>query len=234
MSRHVNKIIDKSIKPRILFEDNHIIVINKLASEIVQGDKTGDETLGDSVSEYLKTTYKKPGNVFLGVVHRLDRPTSGAVIFAKTSKALSRLNSMFKENEIKKIYWAVTDTMLPSDKGSLEHYLLKNQKQNKSYAQKTAVEGSKLAKLSYTVVKATDRYYLLSIELHTGRHHQIRAQLAAVGCRIKGDLKYGSHRSNPGGGIHLHARSISFIHPVSKEQIDVIAPAPKDPLWDMF
>lgn len=234
MSRHVNKIIDKSIKPRILFEDNHIIVINKLASEIVQGDKTGDETLGDSVSEYLKTTYKKPGNVFLGVVHRLDRPTSGAVIFAKTSKALSRLNSMFKENEIKKVYWAVTDTMLPSDKGSLEHYLLKNQKQNKSYAQKTAVEGSKLAKLSYTVVKATDRYYLLSIELHTGRHHQIRAQLAAVGCRIKGDLKYGSHRSNPGGGIHLHARSISFIHPVSKEQIDVIAPAPKDPLWDMF
>ncbi len=234
MSRHANKSIDKAIKPRILFEDNHIIVVNKLTSEIVQGDKTGDKTLGDSVSEYIKTAYKKPGNVFLGVVHRLDRPTSGAVIFAKTSKALSRLNTMFKDNEIKKIYWAVTDAMLPSDKGDLEHYLLKNQKQNKSYAQKTAVEGSKLAKLSYTVVKATDRYYLLSIELHTGRHHQIRAQLAAVGCRIKGDLKYGSPRSNPGGGIHLHARSISFIHPVSKEQIDVIAPASKDPLWDMF
>lgn len=234
MSRHVNKNIDKAIKPRILFEDNHIIVVNKLTSEIVQGDKTGDKTLGDSVKAYIKTTYNKPGNVFLGVVHRLDRPTSGAVIFAKTSKALSRLNNMFRDNEVKKIYWAVADAMPPNERGILENYLLKNQKQNKSYAHKTAVEGSKLAKLSYTVVKATDRYYLMSIELHTGRHHQIRAQLAAVGCRIKGDLKYGSPRSNPGGGIHLHARSLSFKHPVSKEQIDIIAPAPKDPLWDIF
>ena len=234
MSRHAIKSIDKAVKPRILFEDNHIIVVNKLASEIVQADKTGDKTLGDSVSAYIKTTYNKPGNVFLGVVHRLDRPTSGAVIFAKTGKALSRLNTMFRDNEVKKIYWAVADAMPPNNTGVLENYLLKNQKQNKSYAQKTAVEGSKLAKLSYTVVKATDRYYLLRIELQTGRRHQIRAQLAAVGCRIKGDLKYGSPRSNPGGGIHLHARSLNFIHPVSKEQIDIIAPAPKDPLWDIF
>jgi len=225
---------DKAIKPRILFEDNHIIIVNKLTSEIVQGDKTGDKTLGDSVSAYIKTEYNKPGNVFLGVVHRLDRPTSGAVIFAKTSKALSRLNNMFRDNEVKKIYWAVVDAMPPKEKGILEHYLVKNQKQNKSYAHKTAVEGSKLAKLTYTVVKATDRYYLLSVELHTGRHHQIRAQMAAVGCRIKGDLKYGSPRSNPGGGINLHARSLSFKHPVSKEQIDITAPAPKDPLWDIF
>ncbi|RKX81002.1 MAG: RNA pseudouridine synthase, partial [Spirochaetes bacterium] len=214
---------DTAVKPRILYEDNHLIIVNKLTSELVQGDKTGDKTLGDSVSDYIKTTYNKPGNVFLGIVHRLDRPTSGAVVFAKTSKALSRLNNMFRDNEVKKIYWAVTDAMPPDDHGVLEHYLLRNQKQNKSYAQKTAVEGSKLAKLDYRVVKATDRYYLLQIELHTGRHHQIRAQLAAVGCRIKGDLKYGSPRSNPGGGIHLHARRISFVHPVSKEKIDIIA-----------
>jgi len=234
MRNDPNRNRDTAIKPRILFEDNHIIIVNKLTSEIVQGDKTGDKTLGDSVKEYLKTEYNKPGNVFLGVVHRLDRPTSGAVIFAKTSKSLSRLNTMFKDNEVKKIYWAVLDAMPPGDKGILEHYLLKNQKQNKSYARKSDVAGSKLAKLSYTVVKATDRYYLLNIALHTGRHHQIRAQFAAEGCRIKGDLKYGFPRSNPGGGIHLHARSLCFIHPVSKDQIDIIAPAPKDPLWDMF
>lgn len=222
------------IKKRILFEDNHLIVINKLTSEIIQGDKTGDETLGDKVSEHIKTTYNKPGNVFLGIVHRLDRPTSGAVIFAKTSKALSRLNNMLRDGEIKKVYWAVSDSMPPAEKGVLEHYLIKNQKQNKSYAHKTEVKGSKRAKLTYTVISATDKYYLVSIELHTGRHHQIRAQLAAVGCRIKGDLKYGSPRSNPGGGIHLHARSLSFIHPVSKEQVDIIAPVPKDVLWDIF
>jgi 23S rRNA pseudouridine1911/1915/1917 synthase len=222
------------IKKRILYEDNHLIIINKLCSEIVQGDKTGDKTLADTVSEYIKSTYNKPGNVFLGVVHRLDRPTSGALIFAKTSKALSRLNTMFRYNEVKKIYWAVADAMPPEEKGSLEHFLVKNQKQNKSYAHKTEVEGSKAGKLTYTVIKATDRYYLISIELQTGRHHQIRAQLAAVGCRIKGDLKYGSPRSNPGGGIHLHARSMSFIHPVSKESIEVSAPTPVDPLWEIF
>ncbi len=225
---------DIPVKKRILFEDNHLIVVNKLTSEIVQGDKTGDETLADKVCEYIKTAYNKPGNVFLGVVHRLDRPTSGAVIFAKTSKALSRLNNMFRENRVKKIYWAVVDAMPPEEKGVLEHYLIKNQKQNKSYAYDKAVPDSKLAKLTYTVIRATDRYYLLSIELHTGRHHQIRAQLAAVGCRIKGDLKYGSPRSNPGGGIHLHARSVCFIHPVSKEQIDITAPVPSDALWDVF
>lgn len=228
------KRVEIPIKKRILFEDNHLIIINKLTSEIVQGDKTGDETLADKVRKYIKTAYNKPGNVFLGVVHRLDRPTSGAVIFAKTSKALSRLNNMFRDNEIKKIYWAVSDTMPPDEKGVLKHYLLKNQKQNKSYAHKTEVPDSKLAKLTYTVIRATDSYYLLSIELHTGRHHQIRAQLAAVGCRIKGDLKYGSPRSNPGGGIHLHARSLSFKHPVSKDQIDITAPAPSDALWDIF
>ncbi|MCK5196944.1 MAG: RNA pseudouridine synthase, partial [Spirochaetales bacterium] len=168
------------------------------------------------------------------IVHRLDRPTSGAVIFAKTSKALTRLNNMFRDNEVKKIYWAVSDAMPPKEKGVLEHYLIKNQKQNKSYAHDEAVPKSKLAKLTYIVVRATDKYYLLSIELHTGRHHQIRAQLAAVGCRIKGDLKYGASRSNPGGGIHLHARSLSFKHPVSKDQIDIIAPVPSDSLWDVF
>lgn len=229
-----SKRVEIPIKERILFEDNHLIIINKLTSEIVQGDKTGDETLADKVRKYIKAAYNKPGNVFLGVVHRLDRPTSGAVIFAKTSKALTRLNNMFKDNEVKKIYWAVSDTMPPDEKGVLEHYLLKNQKQNKSYAHKTEVPESKLAKLTYTVVRATDRYYLLSIELHTGRHHQIRAQLAAVGCRIKGDLKYGYPRSNPGGGIHLHARSLSFKHPVSKEQIDITAPVSSDALWDIF
>lgn len=229
-----SKRVEIPIKKRILFEDNHLIIINKLTSEIVQGDKTGDETLADKVRKYIKTAYNKPGNVFLGVVHRLDRPTSGALIFAKTSKALSRLNNMFRDNEVKKIYWALSDTMPPDEKGVLEHYLLKNQKQNKSYAHKTEVPESKLAKLTYTVIRATDRYYLLSIELHTGRHHQIRAQLAAVGCRIKGDLKYGSPRSNPGGGIHLHARSLSFKHPVSKEKIDIIAPVPSDALWDIF
>ena len=222
------------VEKRILFEDNHLIVVNKLTSEIVQGDKTGDETLADKVRKYIKTAYNKPGNVFLGIVHRLDRPTSGAVIFAKTSKALSRLNNMFRDNEVKKIYWAVSDAMPPAEKGVLEHYLLKNQKQNKSYAHKREVPESKLAKLTYTVIRATDKYYLLSIELHTGRHHQIRAQLAAVGCRIKGDLKYGSPRSNPGGGIHLHARSLSFKHPVSKEKIDITAPVPSDALWDIF
>ncbi len=225
---------DKAVKLRILYEDNHLIIVNKLTSELVQGDKTGDKTLGDSVSAYIKTNYNKPGNVFLGTVHRLDRPTSGAVVFAKTSKALSRLNNMFRDNEVKKIYWAVTDAMPPEEQGVLEHYLLRNQKQNKSYAHSSSLKGSKLARLDYTVVKATDRYYLLQIELHTGRHHQIRAQLAAVGCRIKGDLKYGFPRSNPGGGIHLHARRISFIHPVSKVLVDVIAPAPKDPLWNIF
>lgn len=229
-----NNMEDVLIKKRILFEDNHIIIINKLTSEIVQGDKTGDKTLADKVREYIKSTCNKPGNVFLGIVHRLDRPTSGAVIFAKTSKALSRLNNMFRENEVKKIYWAVLDAMPYKEKGVLEHYLVKNQKQNKSYAHDKAVPGSKPAKLTYTVVGATDRYYLLSIELHTGRHHQIRAQLAAVGCRIKGDLKYGAPRSNPGGGIHLHARSLSFKHPVSKDLIDITAPAPSDALWDIF
>ncbi len=222
------------VKERVLFEDNHLIVVNKLPSEIVQGDKTGDTTLADTVKEYIKNKYNKPGNVFLGIVHRLDRPTSGAVIFAKTSKALSRLNKMLKDKEIRKVYWAVTDTMPPDEKGTLTHYLIKNQKQNKSYAHTDEVKESKIGSLTYRVVQATDKYYLLEIELHTGRHHQIRAQLAAVGCRIKGDLKYGASRSNPGGGIHLHARKLTFIHPVSKEEIDISAPAPSDSLWDLF
>ncbi|MCF6334725.1 MAG: RluA family pseudouridine synthase [Spirochaetales bacterium] len=222
------------VRERVLFEDNHLIIVNKLPSEIIQGDKTGDETLADKVKDYLKEKYNKPGNVFLGIVHRLDRPTSGAVIFAKTSKALSRLNNMLRNREIKKIYWAVTDAMPPDERGTLTHYLIKNQKQNKSYAHSDEIPDSKPGSLTYTVVRATDKYYLLKIELHTGRHHQIRAQLAAVGCRIKGDLKYGASRSNPGGGIHLHARELTFIHPVSKEKIDINAPAPSDSLWDIF
>jgi len=222
------------MKGRILYEDNHLIIINKHSSEIVQGDKTGDEPLSERVKEYLKTTYKKPGNVFLGIIHRIDRPTSGIVIFAKTGKALSRMNQLLREGRIEKIYWAVVDAMPPAEKGTLEHYLIRNRKQNKSYAFGSKKPESKLSRLTYRVAGATDRYFLLQIQIHTGRHHQIRAQLAAVGCRIKGDMKYGFPRSNPGGGIHLHSRRVVFDHPVTREIIDITAPAPDDPLWNIF
>ena len=196
----------------VVYEDNHIIIVNKTASEIVQGDKTGDVPLSETVKQYLKEKYHKPGNVFIGVTHRLDRPVSGLVVFAKTSKALSRLNEMFKNSEVKKTYWAI-------------------EKQNKSYAYDTEKPGSKKAVLHYRLIARSDNYSLLEVDLKTGRHHQIRCQLAKMGCPIKGDLKYGFPRSNPDGSICLHARRVRFVHPVSKEQIDVVAPVPSDNLW---
>lgn len=217
---------------QVLFEDNHLIVINKRVGDIVQGDKTGDSPLSDVVKEYLKEKYNKPGNVYLGVVHRLDRPTSGIVLFAKTSKALPRLNKLFSEGKTKKIYWAVVDNAPPDESGVLTHWLVRNPKQNKSYAHAQEVPDSKKAVLEYQLVKKLKSYFLLEINLKTGRHHQIRAQLAAVGCHIKGDLKYGADRSNKDGGIHLHARYLELEHPVKKEMMQFTAPLPPDPVWD--
>ncbi len=218
----------------VLYEDNHLLVINKKISDIVQGDKTGDESLVDKLKHYLKVKYKKEGNVFLGVVHRLDRPVSGAIIYAKTGKALTRLNKMFQEKDIQKIYWAVVGEQPAELDATLTHHLVRKSASNKSYAYDKAVKNSKKATLSYSVVGMSKKYYYLEVELHTGRHHQIRSQLAKIGCPIKGDLKYGFKRSNENGGIHLHARKISFIHPVKKERITVLAPPPKDILWDEF
>jgi 23S rRNA pseudouridine1911/1915/1917 synthase len=240
---------------RILFEDNHLLIVNKLPGEIVQGDKTGDEPLVESLKSYLKEKYSKPGDVFLGVVHRLDRPVSGAVVFARTSKALARMNAMLQKREIRKVYWAVCpsrqssvisrqnksellntqstdDCRLKTDDWiTLVHYLKRNEQQNKSYAFDLPGEGRQKAELRYRKIASGDRYDLLEIELLTGRHHQIRAQLAAIGFTIKGDLKYGSPRSNPDGSICLHSRSVEFIHPVSKQLISLIAPVPKERLW---
>ncbi len=218
----------------VIYEDNHIIIVNKACSEIVQGDKTGDITLIDTVKSYIKSKYNKQGSVFLGLVHRLDRPTSGIVIFARTTKALTRLNKMFKEKQIKKKYWAVVNKMPPKEEGLLEHYLIKNNKQNKSYAFNNKVEGAKKSSLTYKLLCMSKKYYLLEIDLHTGRHHQIRAQLAAINCKIKGDLKYGFPRSNKNASIHLHARYIEFIHPVSKQKITITANPPDDVLWNEF
>lgn len=218
----------------VVYEDNHIIIVNKTASEIVQGDKTGDTPLSESVKQYLKEKYQKPGNVFIGVVHRLDRPVSGLVLFAKTSKALSRLNEMFKTKEVKKTYWAVVKNRPPQEEGTLEHWLVKNEKQNKSYAYDKERPQAKKAILHYRLIAASDNYNLLEIDLQTGRHHQIRCQLAKMGCPIKGDLKYGFPRSNPDGSICLHARFIRFVHPVSKELIEVEAPLPAGNLWGAF
>jgi 23S rRNA pseudouridine1911/1915/1917 synthase len=218
----------------ILYEDNHMIAINKKVSDIVQGDKTGDEPLSEKVKSYIKQKYHKPGNVYLGVTHRLDRPVSGALLFAKTSKALGRLNQMFKHKEIKKIYWAIVKTKPPVLEETLNHYLIKNQKKNKSFAYDQEVKDAKLASLTYKIIAEADNYYLLEVELHTGRHHQIRCQLAKIGCPVKGDLKYGFPRSNADGGISLHARKIEFIHPVKKESIEVVAPTPDDSLWNYF
>lgn len=219
---------------QIIHEDNHLIIINKACSEIVQGDKTGDITLIDKLKAYIKEKYHKPGDVFLGLVHRIDRPTSGIVIFARTSKALTRMNDLFKNKEIKKVYWAVVDKLPPENEATLVHYLKKNTKQNKSYAFDTQKADTKRASLSYRLIAKSNRYYLLEIELHTGRHHQIRAQLAKIGCHVKGDLKYGFPRSNPNAGIHLHARSVEFIHPVSKEKLSIAANPPDDVLWNEF
>lgn len=218
----------------VLYEDNHIIIVNKTTSEIVQGDKTGDTPLSETLKQWLKEKYNKPGNVFVGVTHRLDRPVSGIVVFAKTSKALSRLNDMFRNGEIKKSYWAIVKDNPPKQQDEITHYLVRNEKQNKSYAYNIPKESAKEATLSYAVIAQSDRYRLLEIDLKTGRHHQIRCQLAHIGCPIKGDLKYGAKRSNPDGGISLHARHIHFIHPVSEKTIDVIAPVPDDTLWKAF
>ena len=219
----------------VLYEDNHLIAINKRCGDIVQGDKTGDITIGDDIKVYLKKKYNKPGNVFLGVTHRLDRPTSGVLIFARTSKSLTRMNELFrKDGTIQKTYWAVVDVKPDPPMATLEHWLVRNEKQNKSFAYQQEQKDSKKASLTYRFISSSDRFHLLEIELHTGRHHQIRAQLAAIGLHIKGDLKYGFSRSNPDGGIHLHARTIRFIHPVTQEQISLTAPTPNDPVWNYF
>lgn len=217
---------------QILFEDNHLIAINKRVGDIVQGDNTGDKPLSEIVKENIAEKYKKPGAVYLGVVHRLDRPTTGVVLFAKTSKALTRLNKMFKERETSKTYWAIVKNQPPFESATIIHYLKRNPKQNKSYAYEKEVPNSKKAVLEYKVLQKLKNYYLLEIELLTGRHHQIRSQLSALNCSIKGDLKYGFNRSNPDGGIHLHARSLGLIHPVKKEKINIIAPTPDEVLWN--
>lgn len=216
---------------KVLYEDNHIIVVNKESGEIVQGDKTGDTPLSDIVKDYIKVKYQKPGNVFLGVVHRLDRPVSGAVVFARTSKALSRLNEMFRRGEVHKTYWAIVKNKPKADAATLVSWIVRNEKQNKSYAYNHEVKDSKKAVLDYRLIASGDTYHILEIRLHTGRHHQIRCQLAAMGCPIKGDLKYGSQRSNADGSISLLSRHTEFLHPVSKQLIAVDAPLPSDPLW---
>lgn len=216
----------------VLYEDNHIIAVNKTCSEIVQGDKTGDTPLSETVKAYIKERYNKPGAVFLGVPHRLDRPTTGVVLFARTSKALARLNEMFRSHsDMRKTYWAIVQNAPVPAEGRLEHYLVRNEKQNKSYVAKPGARDAKQAILTYRTLARGDRYTLLEIDLETGRHHQIRCQLAAIGCPIKGDLKYGAKRSNPDGGISLHARQIAFVHPVSHEPLTITAPVPDDRLW---
>jgi 23S rRNA pseudouridine1911/1915/1917 synthase len=219
---------------QILFEDNHIIIINKKSSQIVQGDKTGDVPLSEEIKAYLKERYHKPGEAYLGVVHRLDRPVSGVVIFAKTSKALGRLNRMIHDREIHKTYWAVVNRLPPEPGGHLSHFLVKDEKNNKSFALDKEKSRSRLAELKYRFLLSGDHYHLLEVELLTGRHHQIRVQLAKIGCIIKGDVKYGSYRPNPDASIHLHAVRIEFSHPVSGEKISIMAPTPKDKLWDYF
>ena len=228
----MSKIVSNKDNLQILHEDNHIVVVNKRVGDIVQGDKTGDKPLSEVVKEYIKEKYQKPGEVFLGVVHRLDRPTTGIVVFARTSKALTRLNELFSNRETQKTYWAVVKNKPEKNQDTLVHYLKRNEKNNTSKAHLKEVPESKKASLDYTIIKTLDNYFALEINLHTGRHHQIRAQLQAIGCPIKGDLKYGFDRSNTDGGIHLHARKLSFIHPVSREVIEIIAPTPNDAIWN--
>ncbi len=220
-------------KPTVVYEDNHLLCVSKRPGEIVQGDKTGDEPMSEALKAWLKEKYNKPGNVYLGVIHRLDRPVGGLVLFAKTSKALSRMNELFRTGDVSKRYWAVVTARPPKHSDTLEQYLVRNESQNKSYVarQGAATPGAKLARLSYRLLASGEHYHLLEIELHTGRHHQIRCQLAALGCPIKGDLKYGAPRSNPGGSISLLSRQISFTHPVSKEALTLTAPVPDERLW---
>lgn len=219
---------------QVLYEDNHIIIVYKESGEIVQGDKTGDKPLSETIKAWIKEKYAKPGNVFLGVVHRLDRPVSGLVVFAKTSKALSRLNDMFRKGEVKKTYWAMVQTPPAEPEGTLTNWLVRNEKQNKSYAYDHEVPNAKKAILKYKTVGQTEHYTLLEVNLLTGRHHQIRCQLSAIGCPIKGDLKYGARRSNPDGSISLLSRTVEFIHPVSKENISVVSLLPAEKVWDNF
>lgn len=226
------KIISDKNNLQILHEDNHIIVVNKRVGDIVQGDKTGDKPLSEIVKEYIKDKYNKPGEVFLGVVHRLDRPTTGIVVFARTSKALSRLNEMFSKRETQKTYWAVVKNRPSKNEDTLVHYIKRNEKNNTSKAHSNEVPDSKLAKLDYKIIRELNSYFALEIDLHTGRHHQIRAQLAAIGCPIKGDLKYGFDRSDPDGGIHLHARKLVFVHPVTKAELEIVAPVPNNSVWN--
>lgn len=218
----------------ILYEDNHLIAVYKRSSDLAQGDKTGDAPLEDEIKKYIAFKYKKPGEVFLGVVHRLDRPVSGIMLYARTSKALARLNEMFRTRQVKKIYLAIVKERPPEDEATIKHYLKKNESQNKSYVYDTEVKGSKEAILTYRLKGRSEKFYLLEIELHTGRHHQIRAQLARIGCPIKGDLKYGYQRSNDNGGISLFARSLEFIHPVRKEAVKINAHFPEGDIWPVF
>lgn len=218
----------------ILYEDNHIIAVYKRSSDLAQGDKTGDVSLDTEVKNYLAEKYKKPGEVFLGVVHRLDRPVSGVLLYARTSKALERLNEMFREKQVKKTYLAIVKERPPDDEATITHYLKKNETQNKSYVFDNEVKGSKMASLTYRLKGRSERYYMLEIELHTGRHHQIRAQLAKIGCPIKGDLKYGFQRSNEDGSISLFARKVEFIHPVKKEPVTIIGHFPEGDIWSVF
>ncbi|MDT0685980.1 RluA family pseudouridine synthase [Autumnicola psychrophila] len=227
-----DKIISTKSNLQVLYEDNHIIVVNKRPGDIVQGDKTGDKPLSEVVKSYLKEKYNKPGNVYLGVVHRLDRPTSGIVLFSKTSKALPRLNKLFQQKDARKTYWAVVKNPPPKNEDTLVHFMKRNPKQNKSYAHIKEVPDSKKAILDYRIIKELDNYYLLEIDLHTGRHHQIRSQLSSIGCPVKGDLKYGFDRSTKDASIHLHARELKFTHPVKKEEVHIIASPPSDAIWD--
>ena len=222
------------VEDRILYEDNHLVVVDKMCGELSQGDDTGDQTLADAVKAYLKRKYSKPGNVYLGIPHRLDRPTSGVMVYARTEKALVRLNEAFRTDDVSKTYWAIVDRLPPKDSDTLTHYIVRDSQANKSTAYMKEVKGSKKAVLKYTLLASSQRYHLLGIDLYTGRHHQIRAQLKAIGLHIKGDLKYGFPRSNPDGGICLHARRIEFTHPVRKERLTIVAPPPRDALWDWF
>lgn len=217
--------------PTVVYEDNHLLIVSKRSGEIVQGDKTGDRSMLDDLKDYLKVKYNKPGNVFLGLVHRLDRPVAGLVIFAKTSKALSRMNALFQKGGVHKTYWAIVGNKPPRKEELLTHYLVRNEKQNKSYASLDERPASKQARLTYRHLSSVERYHLVEVELHTGRHHQIRCQLSAIGSPIKGDLKYGSKRSNLDGSISLLARKLSFVHPVSGEEINLEAPLPTEALW---
>jgi 23S rRNA pseudouridine1911/1915/1917 synthase len=233
-SKKKSPVDQQSIEARILYEDNHLLVFNKRPGEIVQGDKTGDKPLKDILTDYIRFKYNKPGNVFFGVAHRIDRPVSGAIIFAKTDKALSRINKIIHDRQIRKKYWAIVKTKPKNMSGVLINHLWKNEEKNKSFVVDPLSRGAVEAELDYKVIGESDNYFLLEIELHTGRHHQIRVQLSEMSCPIRGDLKYGYHRSNPDGSISLHARSIEFVHPVKNERMLIVAPPPADALWDAF